>query len=232
MKKLLFGIFAHPDDEGFGPSGSLIMETDNGTDLHLICVTTGDAGQNVDDHHSLGQLRKREWQSAAELIGARTTTWLGHEDGSLSNQLYHDIANKVSNTIETTVASYDQPVSVQFMTFDTTGLSGHLDHIAVSMITSYVYIDLVNSKPHWQFDGLDYFCLPYDAKRAHDVSYVYTPPGRQQQEIDKSIDVSSVYQRKLEVMRAHHSQRDDMNWIIDRHGEKLKTEHFRFLKIS
>ena len=36
MKKIIFGIFAHPDDEAFGPSGTLLLETRSGTELHLI----------------------------------------------------------------------------------------------------------------------------------------------------------------------------------------------------
>ena len=44
MKRVIFGIFAHPDDEAFGPSGTLLMETKAGTELHLITLTLGEAG--------------------------------------------------------------------------------------------------------------------------------------------------------------------------------------------
>ena len=77
MKKVIFGIFAHPDDEAFGPAGTLIQEVQNGSELHLITITAGEAGSNPDNYDDLGQIRLEEWRRSGELIGATTMTHLG-----------------------------------------------------------------------------------------------------------------------------------------------------------
>ncbi|MFZ2494806.1 MAG: PIG-L family deacetylase [Candidatus Saccharimonadales bacterium] len=65
MKKVIFGIFAHPDDEAFGPAGTLIQEVQNGSEVHLITLTAGQAGSNPDNHEDPGAIRLKEWKNPA-----------------------------------------------------------------------------------------------------------------------------------------------------------------------
>ena len=57
MQKILFGIFAHPDDEAFGPVAALLDEVEKGTELHLITLTGGENGTNPDNLDNLGEVR-------------------------------------------------------------------------------------------------------------------------------------------------------------------------------
>ena len=66
MKKVIFGIFAHPDDESFGPSGTLLKLRRSGYDLHLIVLTDGEAGVNPDGIENLGEVRLQEWRRSWE----------------------------------------------------------------------------------------------------------------------------------------------------------------------
>ena len=230
MQKLLFGIFAHPDDEGFGPSGTLLKMAQNGTDVHLICITRGDAGSNPDNASDLGALREQEWRNAGALIGAKSMHCLGFKDGTLSNNVYHEIASQIETIIRDTIQQYDTDVSLECMTFDTTGLSGHLDHIATSMIAHYVFVKLrqaysgdtsVHFKRMWQF------CIE-SSDFDHNIGFVYAPAGRLKQELHFINDVSDVLPQKLAIMQAHHSQRADADWHITHRHEQLKKECFRF----
>lgn len=162
MKRVLFSIFAHPDDEGFGPSGTLIQEVRNGTDVHPLCITRGDAGRDVDDCGDLAAVRRAEWEYAGELMGANGMEYFGYDDGSLCNRVYHEVAGLVQAHVEDTIAGYDEPVEVSFLTFDFTGLSGHLDHIAVSHIATLSFLRLQEAHADWTFGQLRYFCLPFN----------------------------------------------------------------------
>lgn len=114
MKRLVIGIFAHPDDEGFGPSGTLLLETNAGSELHLICATCGEAGQNVDGHGDLGAVRQDEWRAAGKLLGATSMIQLGYPDGKLCNDLYLEIASKIIAYIEDLLSQQTEIVELSF----------------------------------------------------------------------------------------------------------------------
>lgn len=61
MRKILLGIFAHPDDEALGPVGTLLREVRDGAELHLITLTAGQAGATgvFTNSFNLGLLRVR-----------------------------------------------------------------------------------------------------------------------------------------------------------------------------
>ncbi|HEX6462399.1 MAG TPA: PIG-L family deacetylase [Candidatus Saccharimonadales bacterium] len=227
MKKVLFGIFAHPDDEGFGPSGTLIKMAQNGVDIHLICLTRGEAGMNVDNYENLGAVRSQEWHKAGELIGATSMKQFDFGDGRLCNAWYHEIAAAIESHVNEKLQTYQEPVEVEFLTFDHTGITGHLDHIAVSMITSFVFICLSKQPTRHHFSHIRLFCLP-PTICDNDVSYVYWPAGRIK--TDETIDISDVFDKKLAVMHAHYSQRSDAAMLLERLGELMKQESFCFLK--
>ena len=132
MHKLIFGIFAHPDDEAFGPSGTLLSEVRGGAELHLMTLTAGEKGANPDNLPRLSEVRLAEWRKAGALIGAHTMHHLGHTDGELDNVSMLRASEQIEQLVRDTLASHADPVEVEFMSMDTSGITGHIDHIVAS----------------------------------------------------------------------------------------------------
>lgn len=231
MKKVVFGIFAHPDDEAFLVSGSFIKWVEEGADLHLICATKGENGENPDKVADLGATRNEEWQKAAQLMGASSQTQLGFPDGKLSNSLFLKIARATQESIAQTLTQYKIPVKIDLVTYENCGVTGHLDHIAMSFITTYVYSQLQQNKSRMPGSlRLLYACACEAISPQADTSFVFMPKGHTHSEIDITEDVSTVLNRKKQVMHAHVSQRQDAEAIIERLGNNLVYEHFNVFK--
>lgn len=110
------------------------------------------------------------------------------------------------------------------LTFNTDGVSGHLDHIAVAMITSFLFEKLPYLKT------LLYFCEKTEIKKILNDSYfVYFPPGYKQSEVDLVLDTSPYFDQQVSAMRKHVSQKEDCDWILREFHDFLKTEYFRIL---
>ncbi len=201
MKKLLFGIFAHPDDEAFGPSGTLLKLADEGVDLHLICLTDGEAGQNPDEVPDLASLRLKEWQTAGHLLGASSSHALHYPDGGLESVSQTEVDEKVKDIVVEVLASYDLPSEVSFMTFEPQGLTGHKDHIFASELTARLAREMPTSEV-W------YFCLNSDQAPLEGTEY-YQPRGREDSYINLEVDVTPWQDKKNQVMDAHYTQRRD-----------------------
>lgn len=227
MKYVLFGIFAHPDDEAFGPSGTLYAAAHTGTDVHLICATDGASGVNIDDHDDLGARRITEWNASAAAIGATSTHHMGYHDGQLCNNLFHNIAAEVELFVITTLAGYSEPVEARFITFEHGGISGHIDHIVMCMVTRYVHLRLCNATPDGATIGwLRYFCLPAAMVPRPHTNFVYMPKGYEAAQITHTEDVSALLDTKIAIMKLHESQRSDAETILSMAGDMLGYENF------
>ncbi|RYG32189.1 MAG: PIG-L family deacetylase, partial [Chitinophagaceae bacterium] len=99
----------------------------NGADIHLICATCGGAGTNPDAKDNLADIRELEEKEAAEIVGVQSLELLRYEDGTLCNNSYLEIAEKVMAYIRKTLADCSEPYDVTLITFDSNGLSGHID---------------------------------------------------------------------------------------------------------
>jgi LmbE family N-acetylglucosaminyl deacetylase len=227
MRKLLFGVFAHPDDEAFGPSGTLLKRVRDGEELHLICITKGQAGMNPDAHSDLGEVRFKEWQAAGEKLGASSMHCLDYQDGTLNNQYFHEIAEKIEKTIRDACDKHQDQVELNFITLDSNGLTGHLDHVAASHITSYLFYGLKDSPPeNVKLGTIDYFCFTSRQVPKPDTSFVFMPAGHEESYISKTLDVSDVLDEKIAIMREHHTQRGDAEDMLKQSEKLLSQEHF------
>lgn len=220
--KPVVGIFAHPDDEAFGPSGLLATFAKEGRDVYIIDVTKGDAGQNLSDKtNELQEIREEELAASIKTLGIKKAYFLDFKDGTLSNNLYHDVANKLQELLEEL-----KPEIV--ITLEPRGVSGHLDHIAVSMITTYVFKKLPFIKELW------YFCFTQEARRINERYlqdyFVYLPPGYKKEDIIKTIDVSDVWDQKIEAMKHHESQLSDVVAHLKTFEQLPKEENYIILK--
>jgi len=227
-KKVFIGIFAHPDDESFGPSGTLALQIRDGADVYLILATDGSGGNNPDKHTSLGAVRLKEWQAAGTLLGVKQQFHLNYEDGKLSNDQFVEIASKVESIVAA-ICINEPECEITLISMDQNGISGHIDHIVMSFVSCFVYVKLAEQYP--QIKQLWLACIPENMLPTPDTSFVYRSKGRSPSEIDLSVDISSVFELKKKIMRAHASQRDDAEMIIQR-MESLpsKTENFYFFK--
>jgi len=84
----LLGVFAHPDDESFGPGGTLARYAAEGYAVHVIIATDGIAGSveastTIREHESLAQVRSAELANAAVALGITTIWSLPYRDSGM-----------------------------------------------------------------------------------------------------------------------------------------------------
>lgn len=227
MKKIIFVIFAHPDDEAFGPAGTLLLESRAGHDVHLICLTAGQAGVNPDNHPDLASVRLKEWRQAGKMMGARSMHHLGYVDGELSNNQFHEAAATVEAIIADVLKTAPTDCQIEFMSGDENGISGHLDHIFACRLAAYVFYRL--KAVDRRVTRLRLVCIPLAMMPSPNTDFMYMSPGRRPEEIDEIIDASQVHDEVVAIMRAHHTQRADGETHIARRGTELAVSYFKIL---
>lgn len=198
MQKKILVVTAHPDDEAFGFGGTIAKYASIGVEIHVVCATRGEKGNGKGD---LGKIREAELLRAADILGVTTVEFLNYTDGTLCNNFYHDVAAKIQRKIEEF-----KPQVV--LTFDRGGVSGHLDHVFMSLVTTYVCrkfnkIKLFYVGEHQQVTSI--FSTFY---------YIFFPPGLTQESIDVTIDISQEWKTKVLAMKQHKSQMSDVRKIV------------------
>lgn len=224
MKKIIFGIFAHPDDEAFGPAGTLLQETKNGTELHLITLTSGDAGMNPDNLPNLGEERLKEWRAAGELLGAKTMNFFGYKDGELNNKIMIEAGKRLTAHIQEVLTSADSDTEVEFMTLDLNGYTGHIDHIVAARAACFAFYEL--KKADARFTRIRFACLPNKLYPTQNTDWIFMEAGRTSEEITETIDARALREDILKIMRAHYTQRADCDETIKTQGNDLGLNYF------
>jgi len=224
MKKIIFGIFAHPDDEAFGPCGALLLETHAGADLHLITLTNGDAGTNPDNLKNLGETRLNEWRDAGKLLGAKTMHHLGYKDGQLNNIAMIEASTRIAALVAKQLESAPEDATIEFVTLDLNGYTGHIDHIVAARAASFVFYTLKQNDI--RFGRIKYACFPRQAVPDVNTAWLYMEPGRLPEEIQETVDARHLQNEILDIMHAHHTQRGDGMAVIKNQGANLGLNYF------
>jgi LmbE family N-acetylglucosaminyl deacetylase len=211
--KPLVCVFAHPDDESFGPGGTIAIEAKR-RGVYIICVTQGDAGENSSKQkRPLNEIRKDELLASAKLLGVKKIFFLDYNDGKLSNSLYYEIADKIQ-----TIINKIKPGIL--LTFDLRGVSGHIDHIAIAMITSYVFERSPFIKEIW------YYVMTKEYEMLVENHFIFFPPGYTKSEISKTVDTEKVWKHKVAAMYLHESQLHDAKKVLSKLEKLPREEHF------
>lgn len=199
MAKKILIVVAHPDDETFGFGGTIAKYAKEGVEIHVLCATRGESGQGKGD---LAKIREQELLRASKILGVKKVEFLDFVDGTLCNNQYHEVAEKIKAKLEEF-----QPQVV--LTFDQGGVSGHIDHIVMSMVTTFVVSRY--------FKKIKLFYL-HDSKTATKIFsrfyYIFFPPGLAEKEADVVMDISDVWKLKVAAMKEHKSQIHDVNRIL------------------
>lgn len=209
----LVAIIAHSDDEAFGPAGTLAMLTDKGKEIHIICVTDNDDKTIVDKPKNLAEIRKKELKKSAKVLGVKKVHFLGYKDGELSNNAYHRIAEDIKEIL-------DKVNPDTLLTFEHRGISGHIDHIVCSMVTSYLFEKLAYVK------NILYHAILKEYTDNMVDYFIYFPDGYEREDIDLVVDTKDYWDKKVEAIKAHESQVGNAKEVLSMFEDREKADHF------
>lgn len=117
-------VVAHPDDESFGLGALIDTFARSGADVEVLCLTQGEAS-TLGASPDLASVRAGELEAAGRALGARSTRLLDLPDGGLAGLdpelTRHPVREAVARS---------GPDGL--LVFDTTGISGHPDHVAAT----------------------------------------------------------------------------------------------------
>ncbi len=124
-KSKLLAVFPHPDDESFTSAGLFQMAQEFGVNTSLITLTKGENGENSDTLGNLKKIREKELSAAAKILGIDNVDLWNFPDTGL-RETKKSWVTKLKNEI-----SSKKPDII--LTFDHSGITGHPDHIVVSV---------------------------------------------------------------------------------------------------
>ncbi|CAM4405381.1 PIG-L deacetylase family protein [Deinococcus marmoris] len=143
----LLAVFAHPDDEALRCGGALALYAARGAQVHLICLTRGEAGRNTDP--TLGNVdlptqREKELKDACLALGIHPPIFLGYHDSGRGDRLRRDdplaTINADLTAMERQILEVIEATHPQIMlTFDPHGMYGHPDHLITHRVATAAY---------------------------------------------------------------------------------------------
>ncbi len=139
VAKRLLAVWAHPDDEAFGPVGSMRLAHDQGWETAILTATRGEAGQGHLVHlkagQTLGDVREAEVRAAGQVLGVKQVYVWRYSDGGLQKVPPEELAERVLDVLRQW-----QPAVV--LTFGPDGITAHPDHVAVHVATQRAFMKL------------------------------------------------------------------------------------------
>jgi LmbE family N-acetylglucosaminyl deacetylase len=114
-------VIAHPDDESFGLGAVVDAFVRQGTAVAVVCFTKGEASTLHGVAGDLSEIRARELSAAAAALGVGESRLLDFPDGGL-------VSVDLQVLVGAAAGSLHEGDSVGLLVFDSSGVTGHLDH--------------------------------------------------------------------------------------------------------
>jgi N-acetylglucosamine malate deacetylase 2 len=243
MKKMLL-VFAHPDDESFGTGGTVAKYVKAGWDVDLVVATRGEAGQSGTygevSEDELGSIRQKELEKAGKVLGISTITFLGYKDGTLAKETPGEIEDKVYQKMIELVPDV-------VVTFDTTGISNHPDHIRMSYATTFAFQkyaswihERLKDHPEYKEERepkLYYVCMPssiveYLKKKKLHAAESFGKPwqGVDDRKISAVINIKETLSIKKKALLCHISQAHDTGGFLARQEHTFSRQEYFILR--
>ncbi|MFZ0392102.1 MAG: PIG-L deacetylase family protein [Calditrichia bacterium] len=190
----IMAIFAHPDDETFGPAGTLSRYARQGHEIFLLTMTRGEAGSlgisKELGKKELARRRTEELKCAAEKLGIRKL-----EIGNFPDKQLPDLPEGVGpEFIRQKIAGFNPEIVI---TFHPNGISGHSDHQTVSGWTLQVV------KTHFPHLRLFYYGI---TRKQRDQFPERELQPMKDAEITHRIGVKEYLQFKEQAANCHQTQ--------------------------
>ncbi len=255
MKHRILLAFAHPDDESFGPGGTIAKYSKMGHEITLLCATKGEAGKvlnpDVQIKEALTTVREKELKCAAEVLGIRQIIYLGYRDSGMegrpANKHPDAFINAPDEEVVATLVKWIREIKPTILlTFEPGGGYGHPDHKKISKCTTEAFHRASEGgyRPDlgdpWHVSRLIYTAISKsqlltmrDKLRELGLptegidGFLAMGAGWDDRYINLVIDVSDTIENKWKALRCHRTQvPDDSPFFLL--PENLRNEIFRY----
>jgi LmbE family N-acetylglucosaminyl deacetylase len=220
MSRALF-VSAHPDDVELACGGTVLLLKSKGYELHLLICTRGDKGTHdrTLTNIEMMRIRESEQREASRIMGLKSHHFLEYLDGELiySKELVGEITFHIRRVCPDILITFDPFKRYQL----------HSDHRSVGLATldARLSAKLPLYYPNQLREGLD-VC---EVKEI----WLFEPD-----EANFWLDVSSVWDRRFEMLAAHKSQlekimndvREFITMEAKKSGEKIGASHAEALR--
>ncbi len=179
----VLAVVAHPHDEAHGLGGLIGRLTKFGAVVDILTMSRGASGSE--------DLALEEYQEAAALLGARSARVAAIPDESLE----HVETRRLAGAIQDAIA--DLGVEA-LLTFDTTGVSGHLDHRRTTEATLHAARQNELPVVGWTISAR--------VARSLNLEFGTDFKGRSEFEIDFVVPTGR--KKQLQAIAAHRSKAD------------------------
>ena len=201
-------VVAHPDDAEFWVGGSIALWTDAGTEVIYCVLSDGQAGgfDPATPRTQIPQIRRAEQVEAAALLGVGDVRFFGLSEGDFrqaGRALHVDLVQVIRQVRPQRVVTWSPEWNWRRFR------SCHPDHLATGdAVLTAIYPDAGNQ-----------FALPQlkeqeglDAWTVGEVWLLNSP----QREVNRYVDITETFDRKVAAVRAHMSQIKDPDTLADR----------------
>jgi len=209
-------ITPHPDDAEYGVAGTVACWTRKGKQVIYVVCTNGDKGSSDPNMkpEKLSEIRKKEQQAAANILGVSKVIFLGLPDQGLEDtpQFRKQIVRLIRQYRPETIVTAD-PYRRYIW---------HRDH----RIAGQVVLDAVFP---YARDHLAYPDLIEEGLQPHKVREMLFWAS---EDINYRCDITDTFDHKVAALRCHQSQMRELdvlnpeNWLRQRCKDIAKNEDF------
>jgi LmbE family N-acetylglucosaminyl deacetylase len=210
-------ITPHPDDAEYGVAGTVARWTKEGKNVVYVVVTNGDKGTSDPDMEPerLAEIRQKEQQAAAEVLGVSEVLFLGYPDQGVED------TPEFRKELVRLLRLYRPDIVVTADPYRR--YIWHRDH----RITGQVVLDAVFP---YARDRLAYPDLIEEGLEPHRVREMLFWAA---EDINYRADITDTFDLKVKALRCHDSQMqaldvpNPVDWLRQRCKDIAKNEDFK-----
>ena len=213
--KTVLLVGAHPDDNDFGAGATVAKAARQGAEVIYLIATTGQRGSS-DETMTPGRLsdiRKKEQEAAAGVLGVREVHFLEYVDGELAPDI------RLKEQIVTYLRRYRPDIvftmDPSFYYYKNVGFVNHSDHRAIGEATLDACYPLARdllSFPENMKAGLK----PHKVKEI--LLHSFVPENA-----NFCVDVTDTFDIKIKALSLHKSQVPDLQKVVQRIGDRAEA---------
>ncbi|MFN7140977.1 MAG: PIG-L deacetylase family protein [Limisphaerales bacterium] len=193
--KVAFAIAAHPDDIEFMMAGTLLLLKKAGYEIHYMNLSRGNCGSVEYDSATTAKVRLKEGKKAAEILGAHF-----HPPFCNDLEIFYDLKSlkqlaAVIREVKPSVILTHSPADYMEDHMNTCRLV-----VSAAFTRSMPNFKSIPSRP----------TEPYDCTIYHGLPHSLTDNLRQPITPGAYVNTTSVFDTKLEALKAHQSQQ---SWL-------------------